>query len=90
MQDRRDSIRGRESVRRGSADGRRGSTGGRRSSIPPPQVRPPNPEEAISNARARVVKLEAALVAVGEMDPLYPSLHGALKQAQSQARVRPV
>ena len=58
-------------ARRGSAEGRCGSTGVRRSSIPLPPVRPPNPEEAISNARARVVKLEAALAAVGEMDPLY-------------------
>ena len=41
-----------------------------------------------SNARARVVKLDTALVAVGEMDPLYPSVRDALKQAQSKAWTR--
>ena len=89
----RDSIRGRGSVqgRRGFAEGRRGSVLARRgstegrSSILPPQVqRPPNPEEAISNARARVVKLEAALAAVGSWTPFIPSSAMLLKQAQSK------
>ena len=45
---------------------------------------------AMANARSRVAKLEGAMMAVGDTDPTYPGLLEALKQARSQAQVRPV
>ena len=45
--------------------------------------------EVLSNARARVTKLEAAM-AVGKSDPTYVGLQDALKKAKAQAQVRPV
>ena len=52
--------------------------------------RGPPPEEVLSNARARVTKLEAALAAVRESNPTYARLQDALKKAKAQAQVRPV
>ena len=59
---------------------------------PPPAEgqRGHTPEEVISNARARVTKLEVAMAAVGETDPTFGALQEALKKAQSQAQARPV
>ena len=48
------------------------------------------PEEVVQGARARVVKLEAAISAVGESDPTFPALREALSQARRQAQVPPV
>ena len=52
--------------------------------------RGPLPEEVVSVARARVVKLEAAMAAVGETDPTFGHLREALKTAKAQCQVRPV
>ena len=41
-------------------------------------------------ARARVTKLEAAVLAIGESDPEYPGLQDALKKARSRAQEKPV
>lgn len=49
-----------------------------------------DPDAAMAHARGRVVKLEAAILAVGESDPTYPGLFDALKRARSQAELRPV
>ena len=59
---------------------------------PPPAEgqRGPTPEEVISNAHARVTKLEAPMAAVGETDPTFGALQEALKKAQSQVQARPV
>ena len=59
---------------------------------PPPAAgqRGPTPEEVISNARARVSKLEAAMAAVGKSDPTFSALQEALKKTQGQAPARPV
>ena len=48
------------------------------------------PEEVLQGARARVAKLEAAISAVGDLDPTFPALQEALKQARRQAQVQPV
>ena len=50
----------------------------------------PLPEEAVSIARGRVVKLEAAMAAVGEADPTFSHLQEALKKAKAQCQVCPV
>ena len=42
------------------------------------------------NARARVTKLEAAIAAVGDSDPISVTLKEALSRAKSQAQERPV
>ena len=74
------------------AKGRQDAGKGRRDSQVGGQVsgvqRGPPPEEVLSNARARVSKLEAAMAAVG--DPTYVGLQDALKKAKAQAQVRPV
>ena len=44
----------------------------------------------MSIARERVLKLEAAMAAVGESDPPFSHLHDALKKAKAQCQVRPV
>ena len=44
------------------------------------------PDTAMLNARARVAKLEAAMVAIGESDPAYLALQDALKTARAQAQ----
>ena len=44
----------------------------------------------LQGARARVAKLEAAILAVGDCDPTFPALHEALSQARRQAQVPPV
>ena len=70
-----------------TARSRRGSQDGR------PQLsgqRGPPPEEVVSNAPARVAKLEAAMAVLGESDPTYPALLEALKKVKSQTQVRPV
>ena len=57
---------------------------------PEAKRRGPLPEEAVSIARARVAKLEAAMAAVGEADPTFSHLQEALKKAKAQCQVRPV
>ena len=49
----------------------------------------PSTGEVVSNARARVAKLEAAMAALGESDPTCPALLEALKKVKSQTQVRP-
>ena len=49
-----------------------------------------DPDTALLSARARVTKLEAAMLAIGESDPEYPGLQDALKKARSQAQEKPV
>ena len=49
-----------------------------------------NPDEQLQAAQARVVKLEAALMAIGEEDPAAAGLLEALSKARLQAQVRPV
>ena len=49
-----------------------------------------NPDEIVTEARTRVSKLEAAIVALGEGDPAVPSLKESLRQARLQAKVLPV
>ena len=61
----------------------------RQSSVSPPQTRH-DPDSVMSNARSRIAKLEAAMVAVGESDPTYPSLFDALQKARALAEVQPV
>ena len=58
--------------------------------LPPPSVptggnERRTPEEVVPGARARVVKLEAAISAVGESDPTFPAFREALSQARKQA-----
>ena len=53
-------------------------------------VRLVDPDTAILNARARVTKLEAVMLAIGESDTAYACLQDALKTARSQAQVKPV
>ena len=48
------------------------------------------PDEVLANARARVTKLEAAIAAVGDSDPISVTLKEALSRAKSQAQERPV
>ena len=48
------------------------------------------PDEQLQAAQARVVKLEAALMAIGEADPAAAGLQEALSKARLQAQVRPV
>ena len=48
------------------------------------------PDEAISEAKGRVGKLEVAINALGEDDPVVTGLKEALRQARLQAQVRPV
>ena len=59
---------------------------------PPPEAsrRGPLPEEVVSIARERVMKLEAAMAAVGKSDPTFSHLHDALKKAKAQCQVRSV
>ena len=49
-----------------------------------------NPDEQLQAAQAMVVKLEAALMAIGEEDPAVAGLLEALSKARLQAQVRPV
>ena len=55
----------------------------------PPRA-PVDPDTALLNARARVTKLEAAVLAMGESDPEHPGLQVALKKARSQVQEKPV
>ena len=52
--------------------------------------KPMHPEQRTVEAGARVQRLEAALTALGENDSDAEPLKAALKQARSQARVRPM
>ena len=61
----------------------------RQFSVSPPQTRH-DPDSVMSNARSRIAKLEAAMVAVGESDATYPSLFDALQKARALAGVQPV
>ena len=65
--------------------------GHRGSQVASPQgVRGPSPEEVVSNARARVMKLEAAMAALGESDFMYIILQEALNKVKDLTHVRPV
>ena len=67
--------------------GRRGSQEG----VPRQEgVRGLPPDEVLANARARVSKLEAAIAAVADSDPISVTLKEALSRAKSQAQERPV
>ena len=44
----------------------------------------------MANARARMSKLEAAMSAVGEEDPIYPGLLEAFKKVRAQTQTKPV
>ena len=68
--------------RRGSQDGSANPTRQEGRGLPP--------DEVMANARARVLKLEAAIAAVGESDPTCAKLREALARAKSQAQERPV
>ena len=48
------------------------------------------PRHCKSNARVRVTKLEAAMAAIGESDPVFPALQDALKTARALAQLKPV
>ena len=62
----------------------------RQSNVPFPRQEPVDPDTALASARLLVTKLERAMEVVGESDPIYPGLVGALKRARTQAQVRPV
>ena len=49
-----------------------------------------DPDKVVSEAQSRVVKLEAAITALGENDPALPRLREELQHVRSQAQVRPV
>ena len=51
---------------------------------------PVDPDTAMANALARMSKLEAAMSAVGEEDPIYPGLLEAFKKARAQTQAKPV
>ena len=55
--------------------------------VPKPNL---NPDEQLKAAQARVVKLEAAIVAIGDEDPAATGLKEALAKARVQAQLRPV
>ena len=48
------------------------------------------PDQVVSEAQSRVVKLEAAISAFGDNDPAVPRLREELQRMRSQAQVRPV
>ena len=48
-----------------------------------------DPDQVVSEAQSRVVKLEAAITALGENDPAVPRLREELQRVRSQAQVRP-
>ena len=54
------------------------------------QRAPVDPDTAMANARARMSKLEAAMSAVGEEDPMYPGLLEAFKKVRAQTQTKPV
>ena len=54
------------------------------------QVRVDHHRQRKSEAQSRVVKLEAAITALGENDPAVPRLREELQRVRSQAQVRPV
>ena len=47
-----------------------------------------DPDSVMSNARSRIAKLEAAMVAVGESDPTYPSLFDEQSASRRGGRVQ--
>ena len=49
-----------------------------------------DPDQVVSEAQSRVVKLEAAITALGENNPAVPRLREELQRVRSQAQVRPV
>ena len=55
--------------------------------VPKPNL---NPDKQLKAAQARVVKLEAAIVAIGDEDPAAAGLKEALAKARVQAQLRPV
>ena len=58
-------------------------------SVSPPQTRH-DPDSVMSNARSRIAKLEAVMVAVGESHPTYPGLFNALQKTRALAEVQKV
>ena len=57
---------------------------------PPASQKWPRGRQPASRGRARALKLEAAMQAVGESDPAYPGLLEALKKTRVQAQVKHV
>ena len=55
--------------------------------VPKPNL---NPDEQLKAAQARVVKLEAAIIALGDKDPAVAGLKEALAKARAQAQLLPV
>ena len=55
--------------------------------VPKPNL---NPDEQLKAAQTRVVKLEAAIMAIGDEDPAVAGLKEALAKARAQAQLRPV
>ena len=49
-----------------------------------------DPDQVVSEAQSRAVKLEAAITALGENDPAVPRLREELQRVRSQAQVRPM
>ena len=55
--------------------------------VPKPNL---NPDEQLKAAQTRVVKLEAAIIAIGDEDRAVAGLKEALAKARAQAQLRPV
>ena len=53
--------------------------------VPKPNL---NPDEQLKAAQARVVKLKAAIMAIGDEDPAVAGLKEALAKARAQAQLR--
>ena len=70
--------------------GRHASKGNGKSSVPQPPVVRLSPDERVAEARARVVRLEAALQVLGEESPEAQPIKEALLKAREQSRVQPV
>ena len=60
------------------------------SKTPMPAQEVGDPDQVVSEAQSRVVKSEAAIIALGENDPAVPRLREELQRVRSQAQVRPV
>ena len=69
---------------------RHASKGNGKSSVPQPSVVRLSPDERVAEARARVVRLEAALQVLDEESPEAQLIKEALLKAREQSRVQPV
>ena len=69
---------------------RHASKGNGKSSVPQPLVVRFSPDERVAEARARVVRLEAALQVLGEESPEAQPIKEALLKARELSRVQPV